>query len=99
VESPRDLGLVVRGRRKELGWSQEHLAARADVSRWWISTLESGKPRAELALVLRTLAALELSIDVSPQRAPAGVARPAAPTYTVDLDELLRGHIHPETRP
>lgn len=90
VRSARELGFVVRGRRKKLGWSQEQLAQQARVSRWWVTELESGRARAQLDLVLRTVGALGLVLDLSPEgQAPrSGVER----VSTVDLDELIRQH-------
>ena len=91
INSIRDLAAVVRGRRQALGLTQEDLAARANVSRQWISAFERGRPGAELQLILRLLEALELRLSVDPtddaqttRRAPAGVL--------VDLDALLEDH-------
>src|SRR3954451_13509271 len=61
IGSLHDLAAAVRGRRKELGLSQAELAARAHVSRAWVDAFESGKPAAELRLVLAIVGALALS--------------------------------------
>ncbi len=74
---PEDIGLLIRDRRLELGLDQRTLAERARVSRQWIVELEKGKPRAELGLILRTLAALELALDISPLRQRAAPAHGA----------------------
>lgn len=63
---PRDLGLVARGRRLDLGWSQAHLAEVAQVSRRWVTAFEHGKSAAELGLVLRVLDTLDLAVHVTP---------------------------------
>lgn len=88
ITSIRDAAAAVRGRRVSLGLSQSELAARAHVSRQWISEFEAGKPTAELGLVLRLLDALGFGVsleldddDPSSRRSP--------PATTVDLDELL----------
>ena len=60
INSIRDLAAVVRGRRQALGLTQQDLAARANVSRQWISAFERGRPGSELQLILRLLEALEL---------------------------------------
>lgn len=80
VQTVRQLGAAVRGNRLGRGWSQADLAQRAQVSRQWIVAIEGGKATAEIAPVLRTLAALGLMVDII-----------AAPTShgDVDLDELL----------
>ncbi len=78
VTSPADLGALVRERRRERGLSQGQLAASVGVSRQWIVSVEGGKARAEIGLLLRLLNTLDLSVRVDP--------RPEAP---VDLDALL----------
>ena len=60
-----DIAAAVRGRRAELGISQDDLARRAGVSRKWVVEFEAGKPKAEMALILRALDALGLAIDVT----------------------------------
>ena len=84
INSARDLALVVRERRRRRDMTQEELARASGVSRRWLADLESGKPGAEVGLVLRTLAALGLVLDAQPARAD------------VDLDELLDRHRDPD---
>jgi y4mF family transcriptional regulator len=79
IRTASDVGALVRHTRRQQGMSQEELAALAGVTRRWISALESGKARAELALVLATLDALGLVL-IS-EDAPKGSA--------VDLDAVL----------
>jgi HTH-type transcriptional regulator / antitoxin HipB len=81
----RDLAAITRGRRRELGLSQAELAARARVSRQWVSAFESAKATAEIGLVIRLLDALGLRLSVAEAGGP-GPARGPAP---VDLDALL----------
>lgn len=66
IGNPRDLGLLIRQSRLDLGKTQAELAGQARVSRRWLADLEAGKATAELGLVLRTLHALDLVLDVSP---------------------------------
>lgn len=78
--SARDLGRAIRQRRRARGWSQSRLAEQARVSRQWVVAMEGGKATAELGSVLRTLAALDLAIDLVD----------APPLHgDVDLDTLL----------
>ncbi len=93
INSIRDVAAVARGRRRELGLSQTELAARAGVSRQWLSAFESGKPGAELRLVIRLLDALGLQLMVDEvTRGDRGRERsPGA----VDLDALLDEHRAP----
>lgn len=64
IRTPSELGHLIRERRRELGLDQGALAARVGVSRLWLNEFERGKPRAAIGLVLRTLAALGLDVDV-----------------------------------
>ncbi len=78
----RDLGGAIRGRRRALGWTQGQLAQHAGVTRQWVSAMEKGKPTAEIAPILRSLAALGLVADVVEAPVPHG---------EIDLDNLLDG--------
>lgn len=84
VRTPRDLGLVIADRRRQLGLDQAELARRAGVSRQWIIAIEKGKPRAELGLVLRTLRALE--VDIWLGELPSAQVKSAP---RIDLDHVL----------
>jgi y4mF family transcriptional regulator len=81
IASSRELGRYVRERRRELKQTQAGLAEAAGVSRRWLSDLEAGKPTAAVGLVLRTLQALELVVDLQLDEPAPG---------QVDLDEHLR---------
>jgi HTH-type transcriptional regulator/antitoxin HipB len=83
---------AVRGRRLELGFSQDELARRAGVSRKWVYEFEAGKPAAELGHVLRVCEALGLELDMSPESAREP-APSAGGTFTLDavLDDYRRG--------
>jgi HTH-type transcriptional regulator/antitoxin HipB len=89
IGSLHDLAAAVRGRRQELGLSQAQLAARAHVSRAWVNAFESGKPAAELRLVLADVDALGLEHQLGERED----GRPGA--ATVDLDELLDDYERP----
>ena len=88
VRTPADLGLLIRTRRRELGLDQQTLAKRVGVSRLWIIEFERGKPRAEIGLVLRTLMALDLQLDVAAadsRETPGAGPAPAPP----DIDAIV----------
>lgn len=91
VRTPKALGALIRARRRELKLDQASLAVRVGVTRQWLIAVEKGKPTAELGLVLRTLAALGLSLDVSVE----GSARkhPPAPEHPslpqIDIDRIV----------
>jgi y4mF family transcriptional regulator len=90
IRSIRDLAAAVRGRRKDLGMSQDELATRAGVSRKWVYEFEAGKPGAEFSFVLRVVDTLGLALELetSPE---TGTGRGNA----VDLDALLGEHGSP----
>lgn len=90
ITSILDLSSLVRGRRRALGLSQAELAARANVSRQWVSAFESGRPGSELRLILRLLEALDLRISVDALDAKPQGDRQAP--GAVDLDALLEDH-------
>jgi len=99
ARTPKDLGLLIRDRRHALQLDQKQLAQQVGVSRQWIVEVEAGKARAEVGLVLSTLAALGLDLDVrarepGPASPPAvdtvGVAQIPPPAVAeVDLDAVL----------
>jgi HTH-type transcriptional regulator/antitoxin HipB len=90
VRPPRDLALLIRERRKPLGLDQAALAKKVGVSRLWVIEFERGKPRAEIGLVLRTLLALDLQLDVSAEPAAPPVKRGAGAISVPDIDAIVR---------
>lgn len=74
IRTPLDFGLAIRNKRRNLKLSQAELARKAGVGRQWVVAVEHGKPRAELRLILRTLAVLDipLTIDPTPHRLTSG---------------------------
>ena len=83
LRTPKDLGALIRQRRRDLGLDQGTLAERVGVSRQWIIEAERGKPRAEIGLVLRTLDALGVRLAVDDSK-----SAPAAPAQ--DIDAIVR---------
>ena len=88
IDTVEDLAGYVRDRRSAQSMTQVQLAAAASVSRRWLSAFEAGKPTVEIGLVLRTLEALDLVVDVRP--ADWTIQRSSVPP--IDLDTLLREH-------
>lgn len=87
VRTALDLGLVIRERRRALGLGQGALAVRVGVSRQWLIEVEHGKPRAEIGLLLRTLAALDLDVMVGPGEARSPESAPPIPE--IDIDAVI----------
>ncbi|ACJ00476.1 helix-turn-helix domain-containing protein [Rhodospirillum centenum] len=86
VLTPKDLGTAIGRRRRALGLSQRALAEKAGVSRDWLIGLEQGRPRAELGLVLRTLAALDLALRLDAGAGEGDSAPDGAPPAAADID-------------
>ena len=87
VRTATDLGAFIRERRVKLAMDQSGLAEKAGTSRKWIVEVEQGKPRAEIGLVLRTLKALGVSLDLAADRAQKAVA--ASEPAKVDINNIL----------
>ena len=83
VRAPADLGAIIRERRRQLKLDQAAFAKRIGVSRQWVIEIERGHARAELALVLRALDALNIQLDTSIGRPHR--RRPGA----VDIDAIV----------
>lgn len=66
ISNARDLGLLIRHRREELGLTQVEAARLAGVSRQWLIQVEQGKGTAEFDRVIRLLRVLRLRTDVAP---------------------------------
>lgn len=86
IQSPADLGLSIRERRRELRLDQKTLAERVGVSRQWIIDIEHGKPRAEIGLLLRTLRELDIHLDAT---TPPLSAKPKHKRKGPDLDAIV----------
>lgn len=83
VRTPADIGALIRDRRKARGLDQAELAANVGVSRLWINQVEGGKPGANLGLILRTLAALDITLLVA-----TGGPSPSA-VASSDIDAVI----------
>lgn len=70
VSNSRELGLLIRQRRDELGLTQAEAASLAGVSRQWLIQVEQGKSTAQLDRVIRLLRALGLRTSVEPVSTP-----------------------------
>ena len=87
LRTPAEFGAVIRERRRRAGLNQAALAAKVGVGRQWIVEVERGKPGAPLGLILRTLAALNISL-VTDERGRKS-ERASGDRGGVDLDALL----------
>jgi HTH-type transcriptional regulator / antitoxin HipB len=83
VRTPADIGAIIRERRRQLKLDQAAFAKRIGVSRQWVIEIERGHARAELALVLRALDALNIQLDTA-----IGRPHPRRPG-AVDIDAIV----------
>jgi HTH-type transcriptional regulator / antitoxin HipB len=87
IRTPAELGTLIRNARQKLGLDQASLSKKIGVSRLWLNEIEQGKPRAEIGLVLRTLAALNITLSattVEKRKAPKKDDESA-----VDIDKII----------
>jgi len=88
IRTPKDLGAVIRERRRELGWDQQALANKIGVSRQWVIEIEKGKPRAEVGLVLRVLDALGVPLSLGGSTVALSKTGDTVPE--IDIDAIVR---------
>lgn len=96
-QNPEQLGRAVRTKRQERGLSQSALAAKIGVERKWVLRLESGNPKAELGLVLKTLDALGLRASLGDENAPSS-NRESRVSEPSRLDEVFHRLQRPERK-
>jgi HTH-type transcriptional regulator / antitoxin HipB len=92
IHTVEELGAAIRHRRRQLNWDQQSLAERVGVSRQWIVEIEAGKLRAEIGLLLRTLSALDLQLEISSQHentAPPVEGRHRRLDLDFDIDAVV----------
>lgn len=87
VDRPDDLGPALREVRTAEGVTQSGLADLAGVGRQWLNAFEMGeKGSAPLDMVMRIIAALDVSVTLTRPSPPPAVEE----DELVDLDSLLR---------
>lgn len=91
IQTPADLGALIRNTRKKLKLDQSTLAKKIGVSRLWLGEIEKGKPRAEMGLVLRTLDALQISLNATTSEIKAR----KHPDTIVDIDRIVAAARNP----
>jgi HTH-type transcriptional regulator/antitoxin HipB len=91
IRTPKELGALIRERRKRLGLDQSKLAESVGVSRQWIIEIEKGKPRAAIGLVFRTLEALRVKLAIDEQKkTPQNVDVPDIDAIVARAQKLRR---------
>lgn len=90
IQSPQQLGVLVRLERTKRKWTQAELAERVGVKPLWVSEFERGKTTAQIGLVFRTIKALGLHLTVEK------VDRPTGAGTVIDLEDLVRARGLPD---
>lgn len=85
IRTPKDLGAVIRNRRRRSGLDQQALATKIGTSRQWVVEVEKGKPRAEVGLVLRALDALGVALSIK----PTDTAAAGQKAHGIDIDRII----------
>ncbi|MBM4296447.1 MAG: helix-turn-helix transcriptional regulator [Deltaproteobacteria bacterium] len=95
IRTARDIGALIRDRRKKQKLDQAGLADKVGVNRRWVLEVERGKPRAEIGLVLKTLDALGLALSVEGEAAAR--RRGGREIESVDIDAIIENAKRPKT--
>jgi transcriptional regulator with XRE-family HTH domain len=67
VNSPADIGIMVRRKRKADGLTLADAAAMCNVGYRFLSDLENGKPTSQIGKILQVLSGLGLEITIQPR--------------------------------
>lgn len=86
IASIADIASTVRGRRIDLGWSQDDLAVRVGVSRKTINEIEVGRSAPRMGHLLAIFDALGLAIQAIPASDAPG------DLDGIDLDDVLKDY-------
>jgi HTH-type transcriptional regulator / antitoxin HipB len=88
LRTPRDIGALIKDRRRAMGLDQAELAERIGASRLWVNQVERGKPGAGIGLILRALAAV--GVEITGVSADGkGQLTPGAPIAGPDIDAIV----------
>lgn len=79
VRDPRQFGLALRQRRRELGLTQSQVAERAGVRAATVSAVENGDPGTKLSTVFALLVALNLELAARRRTIAELTTGPAGP--------------------
>lgn len=83
-----EMGLRIRDRRLEMGWSQAKLADRLGTTRQWVVSLEQGNPGAALGQVLQAMEILGLRMDVRDRSRRSADGAPPKRRHNVTYDDV-----------
>ena len=94
IRTAKDIGALIRDKRKNQKLDQAALARKVGVNRRWVLEVEHGKPRAEIGLILKTLDALGLTLAIEGE---AGARRRSSREIEpVDIDAIIENAKRPK---
>jgi len=94
IRTAKDIGALIRDKRKNQKLDQAELAKKVGVNRRWVLEVERGKPRAEIGLVLQTLDALGLTVSIDVEAAAR--RRGDREIEPVDIDAIIENAKRPK---
>jgi HTH-type transcriptional regulator/antitoxin HipB len=92
IDTPRQLGALLRDKREKAGLTQQALAARIRVSPRWIQRAEHGSAGATVGKLLRALA----SVGVTLEARPSASAPPVTEVTVPDVNAIVEGARRPK---
>jgi len=92
IDTPRQLGALLRDKREKAGLTQQALAARIRVSPKWIQRAEHGSAGITVGKLLRTLAAVGVTLEALPSAPPHRVPEVVVP----DVNAIVEGARGPQ---
>lgn len=87
IQTPQDIGALIRDRRKRQQLDQAGLADMIGVNRRWVMEVEAGKPRAEVGLVLKALQALGVTLAI--ENGESSTAGESDVLNSIDIDAIV----------
>jgi len=94
IRTAKDIGALIRDKRKNQKLDQAELAKKVGVNRRWVLEVERGKPRAEIGLILKTLDALGLTVSIDVEAAAR--RRGDREIEPVDIDAIIENAKRPK---
>ena len=88
IRSAAEFGRTVRDRRRDLGLTQEELAARCGVGKRFIVDLEAGKPTSQLGKALTAASEVGIALADAGRQSSGASAAEAHPTKPDEHDPL-----------
>src|SRR5690606_29429481 len=86
----KDFGELIRGFRKQRGWTQARLAERAGLLPKTVSAIEAGGGQVLLANVMRCLSALDVDLSLDSRSGPRTVQDPSTASRATSAANTLK---------